>query len=235
LSRIVQREGELDVCDRLRLMAQDVEVRMRNREGERAGARPGGRRRGGDRGTQVTTMSVYTSADEPPPELLRALGRLMRLVGLETVETSDVERGSWFRRWKLRVTRTDSARTLARLAKKGERAADLHFIQTVRAQADEHEANAVASVVRAAEGMDSAVIQLSSLIVVKHGGALICRVLTEREIGILADHPELLKSPAELFQILSERIDQGEHRRRIPMEDDPFGTDEKAAPPVIGL
>lgn len=204
------------------------------RDREPAGARPGSRRRHDDRDAPVTTMSVYTSADEPPPELLRALGRLMRRVGLETVETSDVERGSWHRRWKLRETRADSTRTLARLAKKGERAADLHFIQTVRAQADEHEANAVASVVRAVEGMDSAVVQLSSLIVVKHGGALICRVLTEREIRILADHPELLKSPAELFQILSERIERIEHRRRFPIEDDPSGS-EKAAPPITGI
>jgi hypothetical protein len=27
----------------------------------------------------------------------------------------------------------------------------------------------------------------------------------------------------------------GEHRRRVPIEDDPFSTDLKAAPPVIGL
>ncbi|HEY7592681.1 MAG TPA: WXG100 family type VII secretion target [Actinophytocola sp.] len=29
--------------------------------------------------------------------------------------------------------------------------------------------------------------------------------------------------------------DDGEHRRRVPIEDDPFSTDLKAAPPVIGL
>lgn len=208
---------------------------MRDREGERAGSRPGGTRGPRERAERTTTMSVYTSADEPPPELLRALGRLMRLAGLETLETSDVERGSWSRRWRLRETRADTARLLGRLAKKGERAADLHFIQSVRAQADEHEANAVASVVRALEGMDSAVVQLSSLIVVKDGGGLICRVLTEREIGVLADHPELLKLPAQLFQLLSRSAEQGEHRRRIPPEDDPFGLDRKAAPPVIGL
>ncbi|WP_291418544.1 hypothetical protein [Actinophytocola sp.] len=29
--------------------------------------------------------------------------------------------------------------------------------------------------------------------------------------------------------------EDGEHRRRVPLEDDPFSTDMKAAPPVIGL
>jgi hypothetical protein len=29
--------------------------------------------------------------------------------------------------------------------------------------------------------------------------------------------------------------EDGEHRRRVPIEDDPFSTDLKAAPPVIGL
>ena len=176
-------------------------------------------------------MSVYTSADEPPPELLRALGRLMRVVGLETVETSDIERGSWHRRWRLRETRAEGMRTLAKLANKAQRAGELHFIQQVRAQADEHEANAVASVMRAMDGVDSAVVQLSSMIIVKHQGSLICRVLSEREIGILTDHPELLKVPAELFQLLSDMI---EHRRRAPIEEDPFDIGEKSAPPVIG-
>jgi len=188
------------------------------------------------------TMSVYTSADEPPPELLRALGRLVRVVGLETVETSEVERGSWFRRWRLRDTTGDGFR---KLANKAQRAGELHFIQQVRAQADEHEANAVASVIRAVEGMDSAVVQLSSMVIVKHQGGLICRVLSEREIGVLANHPELLKSPGELFQLLSAKTGPGmgngggrdnEHRRRVPIdEEDLFSGDEKSAPPVIGL
>ncbi len=33
----------------------------------------------------------------------------------------------------------------------------------------------------------------------------------------------------------AEEEDDGEHRRRVPIEDDPFSTDLKAAPPVIGL
>jgi hypothetical protein len=204
---------------------------MGNRERDPAGTRPGGSRRPDDRETRITSMSVYTSTDEPPSELLRALGRLMRVVGLETVETSDIERGSWHRRWRLRETRADGMRTLAKLANKAQRAGELHFVQQVRAQADEHEANAVASVIRALAEVDSAVVQLSSMIIVKHQGGVACRVLSEREIGILADHPELLKAPAELFQILSDMI---EHRRGAPIED-PFDSGEKSAPPVIGL
>ncbi len=33
----------------------------------------------------------------------------------------------------------------------------------------------------------------------------------------------------------AEEEEDGEHRRRVPIEDDPFATDMKAAPPVIGL
>jgi hypothetical protein len=29
--------------------------------------------------------------------------------------------------------------------------------------------------------------------------------------------------------------EDGEHRRRVPIEEDPFSSDLKAAPPVIGL
>jgi hypothetical protein len=204
---------------------------MGNRERDPADARPGGRRRPDDRAARTTTMAVYTSTDEPPPELLRALGRLMRVAGLTTVETSEVERGSWFRRWRLRETGVERANKLVALANKAQRAGELHFIQQVRARADEHEANAVTSVIRALEGVESAVVQLSSVLIVKHGDGLVCRVLSEREIGILADHPELLKAPAELLGLLSTRV---ERRRRLPVGDDPFGRDEKAAPPVIG-
>jgi hypothetical protein len=177
-------------------------------------------------------MSVYTSTDEPPPELLRALGRLMRVVGLETVETSDVERGSWHRRWRLRHTKDEGLRRLTALATKAQRAGELHVVQQVRAQADEHEANAVASVIRALDGVDSAVVQLSSVVIVKHQSGLVCRVLSEREISILADHPELLKAPAELCQLLSTMV---ERRRGARFDDGGPITGEKATPPVIGL
>jgi hypothetical protein len=173
-------------------------------------------------------MSVYTSADEPPPELLRALGRLLRSVGLETVETSAIERGSWFRWWRLRDTTGDGLR---KLVGKAQRAGELHVIQRVRAQADEHEANAVSSVIRALDGVDSAVVQLSSVIIVKHDGGVVCRVLSEREIAVLADRPDLLKLPADLFEILS--AETGRRGYRFLVEDGPFDSGRQAAPPVL--
>jgi hypothetical protein len=128
-------------------------------------------------------MSVYTSCDEPPEPLLRALGRLVRVVGLTTVHTSDVERGSWLRSWRLREGRSDGLEKLSRLAKKAERAGELRFVYGARAESDEHEANAVATVIRTLDGVDSAVIQLSSMIIVKAHGSVVCRVLTEQEIA----------------------------------------------------
>jgi hypothetical protein len=129
---------------------------------------------------------------------------------------------------------------LARLVRKAERAGELRYIYGARAESDEHEANAVATVIRTLDGVDSAVIQLSSVIIVKFQGSLICRVLTDREIRIMHDHPELLRLPGELFQILSRMIGPDSGARDgylapLPDEGELFGTDEMSAPPVIGI
>jgi hypothetical protein len=166
-------------------------------------------------------MSVYTSTDEPPAELMSALAQLLRTTGFSISHEGDVERGSWFRSWRVREATPGGRRHLARLAAQAERAGELRYIYGVRAEADEHEANAVATVIRTLDGVDSAVIQLSSMIIVKFGGSIIVRVLHEPELRLLRDHPELLKKPGDLFTALSEAAG---------------GLDEpKAAPPVIGL
>jgi hypothetical protein len=212
--------------------------------------RPSGRH--ASEALRVVPMSVYTSTDEPPEKLLRALGHLVRVCGLTVVHESDVERGSWFRSWRMRESRAGALRRLSRLAAKVERAGELRYIQGARSESDEHEANAVATVIKALSETDAAAIQLSSMVVVKADNRIICRVLSEPELRILNDHPELLRSPGDLLTLLSSMIgeqnpvggrplvnpENAGRRRRYPSEEDdsfPFDPDAKAAPPVIGL
>lgn len=58
---------------------------------------------------------------------------------------------------------------------KQERAGELRYIYAARAESDEREANTVATVIAALDSVDSAVIQLSSMITAKFNGELICR------------------------------------------------------------
>ena len=163
-------------------------------------------------------MSVYTSCDEPPEPLLRALGRLVRVVGLTTVHTSDVERGSWLRSWRLREGRSDGLEKLSRLAKKAERAGELRFVYGARAESDEHEANAVATVIRTLDGVDSAVIQRSSMIIVKAHGSVVCRVLTEQEIahrGRASRAAQVAGEPARTPPSLDRRRPRHQRRPRV--------------------
>jgi len=176
-------------------------------------------------------MSVYTSTDEPPTELISALAHLLRTTGLSVSHEGEIERGSWFRTWRVRESRVGGLRRLGRLAAKAERAGELRYIYGARAESDEREANAVATVISTLDGVDSAVIQLSSMIIVKFDGRIICRVLTEVELRLLGEHPELLKAPGDLFGTLSGMIDRSRHdESRLDDRDD-----RKAAPPVIGL
>jgi hypothetical protein len=192
-------------------------------------------------------MSVYTSTDEPPEELIRALIQLLRTAGLSVSYEGEIERGSWFRSWRVRESRSGGLRRLARLAKKAERAGELRYIYGARAESDEREANAVATVISTLDSVDSAVIQLSSMIIVKFDGRIICRVLTEMELGILGEHPELLKAPSDLFNTLSGMIDRtrAESSNREESPDDQgcqvqmtdvelIQVEQKGTPPVVG-
>lgn len=205
-------------------------------------------------------MSVYTSTDEPPEELIRALAQLLRTAGLSVTHEGGIERGSWFKSWRVRESRAGGLRRLARLAEKAERAGELRYIYGARAESDEREANAVATVIGTLDGVDSAVIQLSSMIIVKFDGRIICRVLTETEVRMLGKHPELLKAPGDLFSALSGVVDRSPnetpgregfsgpmgrglnepptdrgHESRMPMlEQGLFEVEQHDGPPVIG-
>lgn len=196
----------------------------------------GGRGRGSQRFSTVP-MSVYTSTDEPPEELIRALAQLLRTTGLSVSHEGEIERGSWFRSWRVRESKAGGLRRLGRLAEKAERASELRYIYSTRAESDEHEANAVATIIRTLDAVDSAVIQLSSIIIVKFEGQIICRVLTEAELKLLREHPELLKTPSDLFSTLSETTHQPRNRHPQTKEMGEYSQsdDPKATPPAIGL
>jgi hypothetical protein len=154
-------------------------------------------------------LSVYISTDSPPDDLLPALAALMRVLNLRIEHEGVVERGSWFKSWRIREARAGALNKVVELADKLERAGELKYIYGQRAESDEREANAVSAVIQSLAGVENAVIQLSSMIIVKHAGIITARVLSEDELATLRKHPELLKSPGRVLNELSELSAQG--------------------------
>ncbi|NUT46982.1 MAG: hypothetical protein HOV94_06605 [Saccharothrix sp.] len=149
-------------------------------------------------------VSVYISADEPSA-VLAALAELGAEYGFVPTPDGDVERGSWFRRFRVRFNEGGPSK-LADLATKLERAAELHGIHQVRSQNDEREANAVASLITALDTTEEAVIRLSSIIVVKADSRVISHVLTEQQIEHLDRNPDLLKNPRAILDALRQGV-----------------------------
>jgi hypothetical protein len=146
-----------------------------------------------------TEVLVYTAADDGE-DLRDAVVDVLELCGFEIVLRMEPERGSWSQR--LSVFRRDSraADKLVEVLQKVERAAELKHIAAPRSESDEREANAVARLAEALGGHDEVVVRLSSVLFVKSGGRVVARVLTEDEIRVLDENPQLMRSPTEILE-----------------------------------
>lgn len=179
-----------------------------------AQAQAGGRARPGRRFSEVKRKavpqpaddigSIYLSADDPRP-VLDALAELGEVYGFTTLHLGEPEIGSWFQRLGL-AFRPGAKEKLADLAAKAERAAELHAILRVRSQNDEREANAVGRLIEALGGTETAVIQISSIIVVKVDGVIVSKVLTEEQVKHLSHNPDLLKDPRAVLDALKQEM-----------------------------
>ncbi|GAA2806715.1 hypothetical protein [Saccharopolyspora taberi] len=152
--------------------------------------------------SQIPELSLYTVADEPEEGVLDALADLLDEFKLNVYGYSIVEHGSWFRRWTLKVENSGAADRIARVADQIERAGALHYINSPRSEVDEREANAAVKLIEAMKDGPNTVVKLSSMLAVKNDQGIAVRVLTEEELRLLRDRPELLKSPNEILDNL---------------------------------
>ena len=148
-------------------------------------------------------MIVYTSSDSGEP-LRDAFIELLEVAGFEIVGEDEPVRGSFYQRLFFRRRNPNATRKLRELAEEAVRAAELKYINTPRSESDEREANAIARLTEAMSTTDEAVVCTSSILFIKTGGRVLCRVLTETEIRAVQSNPELMRTPQELLQALSQ-------------------------------
>ncbi|MCS7478183.1 hypothetical protein ACFFQW_14260 [Umezawaea endophytica] len=154
----------------------------------------------------LSRLSVYTSGDGPPEALIGAISSLLSSSGIDLIDDEPARIGSWFKSWRLKGRDSGAGEKLSALAGKLERAGELKYIYGERSQSDEREASAFSKVIDSLPEGHDAVVQLSSMVIVKTGGVVVAKVLSESEIAVLQENPALLKAPSEILGQLSELV-----------------------------
>lgn len=141
-------------------------------------------------------VRIWLAEAEHSAQVEGALTLLFDEVGLEVSERDEPQSGSWYRRLVTRVRPAGPNASAEQVAAELER--------KIRGEiwsrdADAPTASAAASLIEALRGVESACIQVGSLLVVKYDGATLVRNLTQFESETLRRDPALLHDPAALL------------------------------------
>ncbi len=89
-----------------------------------------------------------------------------------------------------------------------ERALQIQYVDKPQSESDKAKGEAAAAVIQSLETVSAAVVQLGSLLILKNkndaGEAVIfTRTLSQRELAVLSENPNLLASPATVLDELA--------------------------------
>lgn len=115
--------------------------------------------------------------------------------------------GSFFRKLLGKTQEAMTHPELMERLEKAERHLELSKINLVQSEIDKNLANAFAAVKASLEGEEQAVIQLSSLFIVKTINSdgkpvVLSRVLTQKQLKYLEQNPSITQCPANVFELL---------------------------------
>jgi hypothetical protein len=175
-----------------------------------------------ERFLRVMPCSIYANSKQAPSELKHAVGSLWASLGFEVVFDDGWRLGSWwselFARASAQLSRPEVQERLA----KAERALELQQIEGVRSKIDLDLAKAAAELLKALEGVDSAVISMGSLFAAKMtvdgGSKVFVKRLTETEMRLIGERPELLRDATSFHSVFGakEKTSSGKRGRPSP-------------------
>ena len=114
-----------------------------------------------------------------------------------------------FKNWIVRSKEILSAEDVSARLKKIETSLELQYVDKFRAEITKEQTTALADLVRALDGVDEAAIQIGSLLIIKctnsdKQSSIYSRSLTQNELLLIEEKPELLKAPASLLSRLGD-------------------------------
>lgn len=137
-----------------------------------------------------------------------ALQGVAEQAGFDLIVDSDPVYGSFWQRFKAKASNPQTQEALNDRLIKLERSVEVRLLAVPESQANMQNAQGLAAIIEALKGEPAAVVQLGPLLVVKTpapdtGSAILCRMLTAKELRMLETRPDLLKDPSKLMTQLT--------------------------------
>lgn len=155
-------------------------------------------------------VSVYVDTDDDARTraVVEGVEALVAPFEFSVVPLSEPELKSWFRRFRLKLRSAATSEEVTRRLEKVERGLQIAAVDRPQSEVDANQADAVAKLLAALEGIDDALIRVGSMVFVKSTdstGRVLAQAwpLTVAELTYLEQHPELSRQPSEFLQRLT--------------------------------
>ncbi|TMR07751.1 hypothetical protein ETD86_50670 [Nonomuraea turkmeniaca] len=154
------------------------------------------------RGDTIPVL-IYLTDETGHEDVERALNIVLDEFGLPVSDAAPAMHGSWLRRLRAIVRDTAAAEPTKQLADEVHRALQLKHLHEAQSRVDQAQAEAVAQLIQALEGTGSAVLMIGSVMILKTGGTISSRTLSQRELIFLERNPGLISDPHQLLRQLT--------------------------------
>ncbi|MBB5773719.1 effector-associated constant component EACC1 [Nonomuraea jabiensis] len=148
---------------------------------------------------RLTPVSIYLENAATSSRVEAALKELAAAFELQDTGWEPGVRGSWFRKLLLRGKELSNTQIAREIGGELRRGVELHGLHLAQAEVDEKKAAAVSGLIEALADQPNAAIMIGSILLLKAGGVLTVRELTQQEIAHMERNPSLLREPASLL------------------------------------
>ncbi len=148
--------------------------------------------------------AIYLSNTEAAPAVQKALVELTEAFGWTLTPDSVPLRGSFFRRFRMAAINLFTSAPAKEIAEEIRRGVELATIHSQQADNDSKQAEAVANLLQALEGTEQGVLLVGSVLILKDGGKVSVRTLTQRQLAFLERHQVSVTDPSAVLVALDE-------------------------------
>jgi len=153
-------------------------------------------------------INIYSSIDnkEKTDEISKAVKLLAKILELNIDEDPPAESGSWIKRFLTSTKESLSEPEVQERLNKVEKALELQALNKPISEIDKNQAEAISAVIKSIENVESAVLRIGSLIILKQtidgNPKIFARTLTVKELQFIDKHPEMLSKPDSIMALL---------------------------------
>lgn len=167
---------------------------------------------------RLLPLRIYVSKSDDASEarIRAALEKFARLFGFSVEDDLPEIRGSWFKKWFVKSQEALSQPEVAERLAKVERALEMKALDSPQAEIDYKKSMAVSELIKSLENTPAAAVQIGTILLVKvpteEGPVIQIKTLSANELVQIESNQNLLASPAEVLQKLSDLCDD-KHKR----------------------